>query len=646
MPLTGAWWNAPAFYPSTGVLAFSENLLGLAPITAPIIARHRLAAARVQHGIPPQLRVQRAGRVLAGVRADALSRRIVRRGDRVRVRAIPAVAHAASAAALVVLDAGRDRGASPFRRGAEMAMGGAVRRELAAAGAGLRLLPVLPLDLRRCCGWRGSSRAGCRSGRRRGSRSAWLVAACALAPVLSAIAPSTRRTASGGVPVEVVNYSADVAGLLSASPDSLLWSWLHAPRQGRSPSIFPGPHDRLLLLLASALGGWRLWCQPLQAPATGPAAVRFTRSARADVDAVARSGARSCPATPIGVPGPYALSPQLPGFDGMRVPARLWMVVGAVPRGRAAFVVARIESRRARRLAIAVATARHAARRVAAGVPGRGRARHARSPPAPRGCGSDFRCTRPKPRRCSARSRRGGASSTATADTPRRSTPRCAICWSTTIRRSSTGSPRPSRSRSSSSPPAIADGRWNDVRAAPCRRADARTSGPDWTGYEIARSPARSRRRRFAARRSRSRGSRRRRTRRDINAVLDGDLDTRWHIAPQARRRNHHGRLSSGRSGSPPSCSASARTPGQYPRGLEIDVSADGVTWSPVYAGGTALETYDAARPIAAGDARSRCRSSATASGSCGCARPEASRDAAGRSSSCALSGELAPVRS
>ena len=32
------WWNAPAFYPSTGVLAFSENLLGLAPITAPIIA--------------------------------------------------------------------------------------------------------------------------------------------------------------------------------------------------------------------------------------------------------------------------------------------------------------------------------------------------------------------------------------------------------------------------------------------------------------------------------------------------------------------------------------------------------------------------------------------------------------------------------
>ena len=38
MPLTAAWWNAPAFYPSPGVFAFSENLLGLAPITAPVIA--------------------------------------------------------------------------------------------------------------------------------------------------------------------------------------------------------------------------------------------------------------------------------------------------------------------------------------------------------------------------------------------------------------------------------------------------------------------------------------------------------------------------------------------------------------------------------------------------------------------------------
>ena len=36
VPLTERWWNGPIFFPSTGTLAFSETLLGLLPITAPI----------------------------------------------------------------------------------------------------------------------------------------------------------------------------------------------------------------------------------------------------------------------------------------------------------------------------------------------------------------------------------------------------------------------------------------------------------------------------------------------------------------------------------------------------------------------------------------------------------------------------------
>ena len=35
-PLLTTWWNAPMFYPATGVLAFSEHLLGLAPIAVPL----------------------------------------------------------------------------------------------------------------------------------------------------------------------------------------------------------------------------------------------------------------------------------------------------------------------------------------------------------------------------------------------------------------------------------------------------------------------------------------------------------------------------------------------------------------------------------------------------------------------------------
>ena len=35
-PLTDRWWNAPAFYPAAGTLAFSEHLTGLTPLTTPI----------------------------------------------------------------------------------------------------------------------------------------------------------------------------------------------------------------------------------------------------------------------------------------------------------------------------------------------------------------------------------------------------------------------------------------------------------------------------------------------------------------------------------------------------------------------------------------------------------------------------------
>jgi hypothetical protein len=36
VPLTSQWWNAPTFYPLPGVLALSEHLLGLAPLTSPV----------------------------------------------------------------------------------------------------------------------------------------------------------------------------------------------------------------------------------------------------------------------------------------------------------------------------------------------------------------------------------------------------------------------------------------------------------------------------------------------------------------------------------------------------------------------------------------------------------------------------------
>ena len=37
LPLTARWWNLPQFYPQPGVTAYSEHLLGLSPMTTPIV---------------------------------------------------------------------------------------------------------------------------------------------------------------------------------------------------------------------------------------------------------------------------------------------------------------------------------------------------------------------------------------------------------------------------------------------------------------------------------------------------------------------------------------------------------------------------------------------------------------------------------
>src|SRR5262245_34042171 len=34
-PFSAAWWNAPHFYPTHGVVAFTESLIGISPIASP-----------------------------------------------------------------------------------------------------------------------------------------------------------------------------------------------------------------------------------------------------------------------------------------------------------------------------------------------------------------------------------------------------------------------------------------------------------------------------------------------------------------------------------------------------------------------------------------------------------------------------------
>jgi hypothetical protein len=81
LPLTERWWNAPAFYPAHGAFAFSETLLGIAPLTscvqwfgASAVQAHNIAylfsffsAALSAHALARRLTGSHAAALVAGV---------------------------------------------------------------------------------------------------------------------------------------------------------------------------------------------------------------------------------------------------------------------------------------------------------------------------------------------------------------------------------------------------------------------------------------------------------------------------------------------------------------------------------------------------------------------------------------------------
>ena len=232
------------FYPAPGTLAFSEHLLGLVPIAAPLIALTGPAAARLQRRAHRDVRL--SARLAAHFLAYTLTRRhdVPRSSPPSRSRSPPTgspqVPHIQVAG--VVLDAGLPRGAPSLRSHREP------RWAILAAAAWLlqalvvRLLPVLP---RRCCSRSGCS--GSRSGRwplrqvRDRRRPAFAVGGAAARCRSCCGYQSILRDTYGFKRSigEIRFFSADVAGLLLASDELLVWGWVHVFQRPES-TLFPG----------------------------------------------------------------------------------------------------------------------------------------------------------------------------------------------------------------------------------------------------------------------------------------------------------------------------------------------------------------------------------------------------------------------
>jgi hypothetical protein len=582
MPLTAEWWNAPAFYPSAGVLAFSENLLGLAPIAVPVgaVTGSPLLAYNAAFLL---------SYLLSGLGAYLLAFVLTRCHGASFVAAIAfafapyRLSHTQHLQLLssywmpVAIAALHLFIATPRWRWAALFAVSWLMQALA-CGYYLFFLSIFALLW---LAWFAPGRLSIRQMVRLGT--AWAIAVCALAPVLLGYRSIHAAYGFRRSPVEVVNYSADIAGLLAASPDSLLWSGLRFAA-GAESEIFPGL--TIVVLLVVGLIVFRI---PGKRETRGT--LLFYAGSAVLMWTLALGPVPKLSGVAIGVPGPYALLAQLPGFDGMRVPARLWMVSVLGLAVAAAFVVARIESRRLRRAVVAAASvgmlldAWPRAFPVVA-APGTrvttGTARARLGLPLHEAETETMFGAIPQGRRVF-----NGYSGYAA--------PQHAALRYLLERRD-----RGILDRLAATEPIEVivesagdrDGSWNAyVQGHPrVRKTD---SGPDWTGYEIATSGAvappevRGPAIRVAAIATTANAP-------HINAVLDGDLDTRWHSQPQLGGETITVDLERPQRVNAVVLCLGAYA-GQFPREIEIDASADGETWSPVYAGGTALATYDAA---------------------------------------------------
>jgi hypothetical protein len=420
VPLSSHWWNAPMFFPAVGTFAFSEHLLGLAPLAAPIIAVTENATLGYNVTLLSTY-------VLCGLGMYFLGYTITRRHDAAfvaglayafapyRLGQVPHVQMLAAFWAPVSLAALHRYDREPRLRWSALAAFAWLMQALSNGYflfflAVLLLMWLLWFAVGRWSWAQIGILAGC-----------FAVAAVLIAPVLLGykhILVDTYGFSRGLGPAQF--YGADIGALLDATPDSLLWGWLHVVSKPEG-QLFPGPtlvamalfvvlaarpfalttettrirtrlrrtFAALVVVLVAAtllpivygpvhleIGGVRLVSiarpdKPLTLAVI--AALCWVSTMPMIVAAVGRRAALPFYTLAAFAMWMFSLGPdpeffghrafyqapygwlmRLPGFDGLRVPARFWMMALVCLSALAAMAINRL-SGPARRYAVAVA---------------------------------------------------------------------------------------------------------------------------------------------------------------------------------------------------------------------------------------------------------------------------------------------------
>ena len=411
IPLTAAWWNAPMFYPAAGTFAFSEHLLGLTPISSPLIAL--TGNALLGYNVTLFLSY-----IFCGLGAHFLAYALTRRHDAAfiaglafafapyRLAQLPHIQVLCAywiPVCLAALHHYDRKGTTPWAALAAFAW---LMNALSNGYFMFFLTVLLALWL----AWYALGRWPLLKIARLGGF--FVVAGLLLLPVLLGYRHILVETYGFSRDIGTIrDFSADIAAVLHGSEDLLLWGWLHVFRKAEG-ELFPGL--TLIVLAAGAVlaarplaamsesSRTRLWMRRVFAGlfvllfigALMPLIygtwrltigdVRIVSIARADkpltlamfallgwmalLPAVAAAGRRRSALLFYAVAAfamwvfalgpdptfmsmralyqaPYGWLMRLPGFDGLRVPARFWMLAVICLSVLAAMMVNRLQGR-------------------------------------------------------------------------------------------------------------------------------------------------------------------------------------------------------------------------------------------------------------------------------------------------------------
>lgn len=415
LPLTATWWNAPIFYPALGTFAFSEHLLGEAPIAAPLIA----LTGNPLFGYNVALL---ASYVFCGLGAYFLAFTLTKRHDAAFVAGVayafapyrlaqaPHIQVLSSYWAPVCLGALHRYDREAATKWAALAAGAWLMQSLA-NGYFMFFLSVLLV-----CWFLWFALGRWPLAKLGRVAACFAVAALLISPVLLGykhILVDTYGFTRGLGPAQ--EYGADIGSLLHATDELLVWGWVHAVRKPEG-ELFPGLTIVLLslfvvfaarpfaktvevtrtqvlirrvlaglavLLMAATVmpviyGSWRLTIFGLRIVSIARADKPLTLAMFAILGWLSMqprmmAATRQRSALPFYAlaafamwvfalgpdpeffgrralyQAPYGWLMRLPGFDGLRVPARFWMMTLVCLSALAAFAIDRLDGR-ARRL--------------------------------------------------------------------------------------------------------------------------------------------------------------------------------------------------------------------------------------------------------------------------------------------------------